>query len=75
MFNVSVNVLIRVSIAVKSHQCFINSYKENHLIRTGFRFRFSQYHHGLKDGIMQADLMLEKETRVLHLDQLESGRD
>lgn len=38
MFNISLDVLVRVSIAVKSHYGPINSYKENHLVRTGLQF-------------------------------------
>jgi hypothetical protein len=34
-----------------------------------YSFRGSaHYHHGGKHGSMQADMMLEKELRVLHLD-------
>ena len=33
------------------------------------------YHHGRKHGSVQADLVLEKELRVLHLHQQAAGRD
>lgn len=33
----------------------------------GFNFRDSvHYHHGRKDGNIQADMVLEKELRILH---------
>ena len=45
------------------------THKGNHLIGTGFQFRdLVHYHHGGKHGSMQADMVLEKELRVLHLD-------
>ena len=56
-------VVIRVSIAVKRHHNQGNSYKGQHLIGAGL-----QYHHGGKHGIVQANVVLEKELRVLHLD-------
>ena len=38
-------------------------------IGSGLRFRgLVHYHHGRKHGSMQADMVLEKELRVLHLD-------
>ena len=42
---------------------------KEHLIGAGFQFRGSvHYHHDSKQGGMQADMVLEKELRVLHLD-------
>jgi hypothetical protein len=32
------------------------------------------YHHGRKHGSVQADMMLEKELRVLYLDPQTAGR-
>jgi hypothetical protein len=52
-----------------------NSYKEQCLIGA-CRFRGSvHYHHGRKHGSVQADTVLEKEPRVLHLDPRQPGRD
>ena len=46
-----------------------NSYKGKHLIGAGLQFRDSvHYCHGEKHGSVQADMMLETELRVLHLD-------
>jgi hypothetical protein len=40
-----------------------------HLIGLAYRFRGSvHYHHGRKHGSIQADMVLEEELRVLHLD-------
>ena len=56
-------------IAVKGHHDQCNSYKGKHLIRLAYSFRGSvHYHHGGKHGSIQADMMLEKELRVLHID-------
>jgi hypothetical protein len=47
----------------------INSYKGKHLIGAGLQFQiFVHYHHGGKHGNLQANMVLEKELRVLHLD-------
>jgi hypothetical protein len=41
-----------------------------------YRFRSSvHYHHSRKHGSMQADMVLEKELRVLHLDRKAARRD
>jgi hypothetical protein len=54
---------------VKRHHNHSNSYKEKHLFGLAYSFRDSvHYCHGKKHGGMQADMMLEKELRVLHLD-------
>ena len=53
-------VLVRVSVAVKGHHDHGNSYKGEHL--TGGLI-IGQMHGG-----MQADMVLEKELRVLYLD-------
>ena len=43
--------------------------KENHFIGAGLQSRGSvHYHHGRRHGGMQADMVLEKKLRVLHLD-------
>ena len=40
-----------------------------HLIGLSYNVRGSvHYHHGRKHGSVQADMVLEKELRVLHLD-------
>ena len=44
--------------------------KENIYLGLAYRFRgLVHYHHGGKHGSLQADMVLEKELRVLHLDQ------
>jgi hypothetical protein len=56
---------------VKRHYGQAISYKGKHLIQTGL---FSEvqsiiiYHHGRKHDRVQADMVLEKELRVLHLE-------
>ena len=54
-----------------------NAYKGNISLGLAYRFRGSvHYHHGGKHGSIQADMMLEKELRVVHLDwQTEKERD
>jgi hypothetical protein len=53
-----------------------NSFKEKHLIGADLPFRgLDHYHHGGKHGGLQAEVDLEKELRVLHLDPQASGRD
>jgi hypothetical protein len=48
--------------------------KENISVELAYTFRgFIHYHHGEKPGVRQADMMLEKELRVLHLDLQAAG--
>ena len=69
-------VLFGVLFPSKKHHDQSNSYKGKHLVGAGLQFRGSvHYYHGGKHGIMQADVVLEKELRVLHLDSKETGRD
>ena len=70
-------VSVRVSIAVTSHHGHGNSYKRKHLIGAGLQVRRSLVHHchGGKPGSVQADMVLEKELRVLHLDGQAPGRE
>ena len=50
--------------------------KENISLGLAYSFRGSvHYHHGRKHGSMQADMVLEKELRVLHLDPQAAGRE
>jgi hypothetical protein len=61
---------------VKRHQDHGNSYKGKHLTETWFSFRsFIYYHHGRKHGGIKADMVLEEELRVLHLDPQEAEGD
>jgi hypothetical protein len=61
-------VLVRLSIAVKRRHDQGNSYKGQHLIGA-YSFRGSvHYHHSRKHGSLQADMLLEKKLRVLHLE-------
>ena len=68
-------VLVRVSIAVKRHHDHGISYKGRHIIVVALLwFRdLVHYHHGGKQGSMQADRVLDKELRVLHLDSQATG--
>jgi hypothetical protein len=59
--------------AVKRYHDHGNSYKEKHLIGDGLQFQRFSYHHGKKHGKVQADLVLEKELRVLHHDLQAAG--
>jgi hypothetical protein len=60
---------------VKRHYDQGNSYKRRHFTGVVYSFRgLVHYHHGRKHGSMQADMVLEKELRVLHLD-LQAGGD
>jgi hypothetical protein len=42
--------------------------KGKHLLGTALQFSEVHYHYGSKHGSMQADMVLEKKLRVLHLD-------
>jgi len=53
---------------VKGHHGHSNSYKEKYLAGSGFK-GLVHYHQGWKNGGTQADMVLEKELRVLHPDR------
>ena len=54
---------------MKRHHDQDNLYKGKHLIGAGLQFQsFSPLSSWKKHGSMQADMVLEKEPRVLHLD-------
>lgn len=60
---------LSVSIAMKKHHDHGNAYRGNHLIGVCLQFGDFVHHcHIRKHGDMQADMVLEKELRVLHLD-------
>ena len=62
-------LLVRVSIAVKRQHDHVKSYKGKLLIGTALAYRLRglvHYHHGGEHGSMQADMVLEKEPRVLY---------
>jgi hypothetical protein len=62
------NNCLRVSISVKKHYDHSNYYKENIYTRLAYRFRgLVHYCHGIEHGSTQADMVLEKELRLLHL--------
>jgi len=70
------DVFLRNSTAVKRYHYQGNSYKEKYLIGSGLQFRcLVHYHHGRKQGSVQADVVLEKEMRVLHQDQQTAGKE
>ena len=49
---------------------------ESIYLRLVFSFRgFVHYHYGRKHGIMQADMVLERYLRFLHLDLQAVGRE
>lgn len=51
-----------------------NPYKGKHLIGASLQVQnLVYYHHGRKHGGMQADMVLEKEPVILHLDQQAAG--
>ena len=64
---------------MKRHYDQGNSYKGNHLIRVGLQFysfkSLAHYDHSRKHDSMKADMVLEKELRVLHLDLKTTRRD
>lgn len=49
--------------------------KENISLRLAYIVRGLVYHHGGKHGSTQAVMVLEKEPRVLHLDQQPAGKE
>ena len=57
------------SIAVKRHHDQGNSYKAKHFIGAGLQVqKFSPLSSWQEHGSVQADMVLEKKLRVLHLD-------
>jgi len=68
--------LVRFSVAMKRHHNHSNSYKGKHLIGAGLQFRgLVCYCHGRKHVGKQADLVLKRQLRVLHLDLKAAGSD
>lgn len=69
---VSLNVILsgqrgldQCLIAVSKHHDHGNCYKVKHLIGTSLQFLRFSYHHGRTHDDTQADMVLEKELRVL----------
>ena len=61
---------------MKRHYDCGNSYKGKHFIGAGLQFRrLVHCHHERKHGAIQAEMVLEKELRVLHPDLTEAGRE
>ena len=61
-------VLVRVSIAMKSHHDHSNSYTGKSFNWMAYTFRgLVHFHHGSKLGGMQVDIVLDKELRILYL--------
>lgn len=61
---------------MKGHNDHGNSYKGNISLGLVYRFKdLAYYHHGRKHGGVQADVVLEKEMRVLLLDLQTAGVD
>ena len=62
--------------AVKKRGDSDNSDKRNHLIAAVYSFRGLVCHqHGREDGDTQAHMVLEKQLRVLHLNDQATGRE
>ena len=60
---------LRVSIAVKRRYDHDDSYKGKHLLGMAYTYRsLVHYRHGEKHESIQADIVLEKELRVLYFD-------
>ena len=67
---------LRISIAVKTHHDHSNSYKGEHLIWDSLQLQiFRPLLSGGKQGSMQADMVLERKLRVLHLDPQATGNE
>jgi hypothetical protein len=61
---------------VKRHHGHSNSYNRKHLNGEAYSFRdLAYYCHGGKHGSVQADMVLEKEPGVLHVDPQAAGRE
>lgn len=61
-------VLATVSTAVKTHCDHSDSYKGQHLIVASLQVqRLVHYYHGRRQGCMKADMVPEKDLRVLHM--------
>jgi hypothetical protein len=56
------------SIVTNNIKYHVNSYKRKHLIGSGLHSRGLVNYHSRMSGGMQADMVLEKELRVLNLD-------
>jgi hypothetical protein len=57
---------LRAFISVKRYHDHNNFYKENIYLGLAYSFRgLVHYHHGRKHGTVQADMVLEKQLRVL----------
>ena len=69
LVNLSFTVLVRVAVAVKRHHGHSNTYRGKHLFGAGLHFRVWSIIMVDGNGIMQADMVLEKELRVSHLDK------
>jgi len=62
--------------AVKRHRDYFNSYKGKPLIGADVEFRgLVYYHHGGKHDNVQADVVLQKELKVLQMDGKASGKE
>lgn len=69
-------VLVKVSIVVKRHNGHRKSHKEKRVIGADSQFQgFSHYYHGGKLGSVQADIVLEKDQRLLHVDRKALGNN
>jgi hypothetical protein len=65
-----------VFVRVKRHCDHGNTYEGKHLIGAGLQFRgLARYHHGGKQGSIQADMVLEEMLRVLPQDPQAEGSE
>ena len=64
------------SVAVKRRHDHGNSYKRKHLTGVGLQFRgLTHCYSKKKNGGTQADMVLEKELRLLHPDKQTAGKE
>lgn len=60
---------------VKRHPDHSNSYRGKHVIGAGLQFRrLAHYCHGGKHGSVQAEMVLEMQLGILHLDWQQEER-
>lgn len=61
---------------MKTYHDHGNSYKGKHLIGLAYSFKdLVHYCHRRKHGGMEADMLLEKELKVLHMNPQAPGRE
>lgn len=70
----STSVFLTVSVAVKTHEDHRNSYKGKHSLSLVESFKgLIYYYHGRKHEYVHADMIPEKELKVLYFDGQATG--